>query len=255
MGIGNSRSIGCCPMMTRGRRASSSGGVFHETAEWPSCQGRTMQDSITVLIHGTYSSSNLWYKPGSRFHRYLRSHGFADVYSGSDYFRWRAFATPAARRRGAEKLIAWCREHPARQYRFIGHSHGANVANRVTQRRLRGICTLIHLAPPALPGNLPNLNYVTSGQFFTIHAQRDAIVTGLAGARQNYQSFPELAAHETVIELAGIGGHWQPVRVPNWQHWDIARIVSSVCSEASQRSVASRGSRRGQQGARRRRRS
>ncbi len=64
-----------------------------------------MEASITVLIHGTLSASNRWYQPGSRFHRYLLSHGFADVYSGSDVFRWRAVPTSAARRQGADRLI------------------------------------------------------------------------------------------------------------------------------------------------------
>lgn len=190
-----------------------------------------MEASITVLIHGTLSASNRWYQPGSRFHRYLRRNVFSDVYSGSDVFRWPAAPTPAARRKGAERLIKWCRRHPARQYRFIGHSHGANVANLVTQKGFPGICTLIHLAPPALAEYLPDLNYVTSGRFFTIHSQWDAIVNSVQGARQNYQSHPSVASQETVIELRRRGGHWRPVRVRTWQDWKIARVVTSVCTD------------------------
>lgn len=187
-------------------------------------------DSITVLIHGTRSQAAIWYKPGSPFHRYVQSHGFSDVYSGRDYFRWRGAPTPAAREQGARDLIAWCRAHPAAKYRFIGHSHGANVANLATQKRLGNICTLIHLSPPAMVEYLPDLNYVSSGQFFTIHPEIDNIVAEVPGAEQDYQSYPSLRRHETVV-LCARRNHWSSTFVSNWRRHDIARIVTQVCGD------------------------
>lgn len=194
-----------------------------------------MVDSLTVLIHGTLSASNRWYRPGSAFHTYLKGHGFADVYSGSNPFNWRpARRTHRARVRGAEKLIDWCRANPARRYRFVGHSHGANVANLVTQWEPAGIeiCTLIHLSPPAMREYLPNLAFVTSGRFFTIYPQTDRIVARVAGAKQNYQTYPGVAGAETYKCLTGLSSHWDSVRKQPWIDFDVANLVTPVCTPA-----------------------
>ena len=196
-----------------------------------------MVDSLTALIHGTLSAGNRWYQPGSAFHTYLKGHGFADVYSGSDPFDWRpARRTHRARVRGAENLIGWCRANPARRYRFVGHSHGANVANLVTKWEPAGIeiCTLIHLSPPAMQEYLPNLDFVTSGRFFAVEAETDRIVAGVAGAKQNYQSYDEVADAEEFVCLHGLSSHWDSVRKQPWIDFDVANLVTPVCAPAKQ---------------------
>ncbi len=97
---------------------------------------------------------------------------------------------------------------------------------------------MIHLAPPAIAEYSPDMDHVTSGRFFTVHSQLDAIVNSVKGARQNYQSYPTVASQETVIELRGLAGHWRPIRVPTWRNWDVARIVTAVCNDPPKSKLA-----------------
>lgn len=189
-----------------------------------------MPSSMTILIHGRWSTSNRWYRPGSSFHDYIHQHGFSDVYSGDDYFYWSG--ENVDRKRAAKELIQWCKDHPARKYRLMGHSQGANVANWLTQliRPSDGIdvCTLVHLCPVAVREFLPNLSNLSSGEFFTVHPIRDLVVQRHPNADQDYQNYQALRDHETVV-FCGPRGHYSSVDEDKWDEYGIGDAVTTVC--------------------------
>ena len=96
-------------------------------------QGDTaMPKTMTVLIHGTLSGGNEWYRPTSDLWKHLRA-GFDQDYFEDDpneIFDWiPALPTNGARRRGGRKLRDYCDAYHASEgiesFRLIGHSHGA----------------------------------------------------------------------------------------------------------------------------------
>ena len=181
--------------------------------------------SMTVIIHGTFARKAKWYKPGGDFHRYIKGTVFSDVYSGKDYFFWSGRYLHRARKKAARKLVAWCRDHPAHLYRFISHSHGANVVNIATGLGLSA-CTLIHLSPPVHKRYLPKMANVSSQQFFTIRPRIDAVVF-IDGGRQNYRGTPvERFEQERICALFG---HSKSHGKKRWQKKKVPKLVRQVC--------------------------
>lgn len=193
-------------------------------------------ESMTIILHGTLSQFHRWYVPGAPFHQFIQNNGFADVYQGDDYFRWRAAPTDLARRTAARELVSWVEEHPAKNLRIIAHSHGGNVANiATTLSPALSACALIYLAVPAMSAYLPDLGQITSGRVFTVRANHDIVVGSVAGAKPNYQSYPSIASHETDLICAD-RGHWAPIQPRNWIEHGIANRVTEVCCTVRTRS-------------------
>ncbi len=181
--------------------------------------------SMTVIIHGTFARKSKWYRPGEDFHRYIKKKVFPDVYSGKDYFFWSGRYSHGARRKAARKLVDWCRDHPARLYRFISHSHGANVVNIATRLGLSA-CTLIHLSPPVHKRYLPKMTNVSSRRFFTIRPKIDLVVL-LDRGRQDY--------HHTRVKkfekrrICAFFGHSKSHDKKRWQKKKVPKLVRQVC--------------------------
>ncbi len=201
--------------------------------------------SMTILIHGTWSTSDFWYKPGSQFHTYIKDNVFPDVYCGNDYFYWSGDAGDKAHCKAAGDLVDWCRLHPAKVVRLIGHSHGANVANLATEaalgQKLVGygllkptdsfqpltVCTLVELAPPVWENSLPDMNNVTSKRFFNFHSLVDPVVSGLAHSPQSFKG--TAVAQYACEKICAPYGHFAPVQVHVWKEAGLGELVKSVC--------------------------
>jgi pimeloyl-ACP methyl ester carboxylesterase len=186
-------------------------------------------DSMTVIVHGRLSNGARWYRPGSDFHDYVRSHGFADVYRDKDYFEWSGQASEAAIRRAARDLVDWCHHHPVHRLRILAHSLGACVVNvAMTIGDDLQACTVIYLAPRVRADCLPVLDLVTSQRFFTVHACEDEVIEP---GPQNFQALdPAWSAYETIVPC-GRSGHWAPTWPSRWKKHGVARQVTVVCAD------------------------
>lgn len=197
----------------------------------------TIPASMTVIIHGTFAAPQdddtrpRWYAPGGDFHQYVKQHLYADVYSGADYFFWsgRYAATETGLRNiwreAAKKLLQWCQAHPAQMYRFLAHSHGANVVNMATAIGLQA-CTLIHLSPPVRPDLLPVMANISSRRFFTIRPRIDLVVT-IDGGWQDYKN-TSVKTFET-RKICSLIGHDDSHDPTIWQQKAMPQLIQGVC--------------------------
>ncbi len=181
--------------------------------------------SMTVIIHGTFARKSKWYRPEGDFHRYIKEKVFPDVYSGKDYFFWSGRYLHRARKKAARKLVVWCRDHPARLYRFISHSHGANVVNIATRLGLSA-CTLIHLSPPVHKRYLPRMANVSSRRFFTIRPRIDLVVF-LDGGRQDYRRTRVRKFEKR--RICAFFGHSKSHDKKRWKKKKVSKLVRQVC--------------------------
>ena len=190
-----------------------------------------IEDSMTVIIHGTFAKNASWYKPGGDFHEYIRKNVYSDLYSGADFYFWSGrYALNDAGlkriwRKAARKLVSWCESHPARTLRLIAHSHGNNVINMATRMNLPA-CTLIQLAPPVRAWNLPDMQQVSSDRFFNFHSRVDLVVK-IDGGAQNYKG-TAVAYAETRRKVAFFG-HSKPHEPDVWKKKNLPPLVKSVC--------------------------
>jgi hypothetical protein len=181
--------------------------------------------SLTVMIHGTFARDESWYQPGGDFHTYVKQNVYPDLYDESDFYFWSGRYSGNARRNAATKLVEWCNAHPADMYRFISHSHGANVVNLATRRGLQA-CTLIHLSPPVHPQYMPDINNVSSSTFFTIRPKKDWVIW-LDGGEQDYHGTPvEQYENRKIIARFGHSKSHEPDK---WISKNVGQFVKVVC--------------------------
>ena len=196
-----------------------------------------MSDTMTILIHGTFSQFNIWFRPMSSFHRMMRSI-FPNDYFEMDnrkIFTWNAGEKDRDRRKAAKRLVRYCERSGYKKFRFVGHSHGGTVANLATQQGIQ-LSSLILLATPVrfatsyppvaepyYPDDyLPNLENVESGRFFHFYSDGDFIVRA-AGGNQNYAGTAVQDAEDDYMsDLLYPWNHWEPTRSQTWRKmgWD-----------------------------------
>ena len=186
-----------------------------------------MVDSMTVLVHGTFSDrAGFWYWPGlPNLHSFIRRYVFPDVYSGPDFFTWKANADDASRKQGRKDLLKWCEEHPAREYNFVAHSHGCSIVSQATHHGLTNVNKLVYLAPVVWlnkPKNIPNMDHVANGFIYNFHSHRDRIVTDFANP-PGLQDFAGVIREYKQIIAAG--GHFKPVRRHIWASNDLDWVI------------------------------
>jgi hypothetical protein len=190
-----------------------------------------IRDSMTVIIHGTFASNSDWYRPGGDFHTYIKKEVYPDVYSGEDFFSWSgrySLTDPGLKRiwrQGADKLVAWCKSHPAGTLRLIGHSHGNNVVNMASPQLPS--CVLIQLSPPVRDWNLPDISKVSSGSLFNIHSRIDLVVK-IDGGAQDYKG-TSVAPHESRRSIAPFG-HSASHDQKKWAKKKVPQLVKTLCS-------------------------
>jgi|GEM_PF-1300790 len=108
-------------------------------------QGAT---STSLLIHGTWASSEKWWQPGGDFHNYYKNTCDHYLYSGNDRFEWSGSYSDRARWLGAFDLVNWIRQKGLTNLNLIGHSHGANITMLASQGHGMRMNTLVLLSCP-----------------------------------------------------------------------------------------------------------
>ena len=204
----------------------------------------SIPDTMTVLIHGTFSEYNLWFRPGSLFHNYIKCVFKDDFFElkAANVFTWSAGNTDEDRQSAANCLTEYCesytRSHGIKHFRLIGHSHGGTVANLATQRGLR-LRTLMLLATPVKSKDsippvadpysedyLPKIENIEGRQFFHFFADTDPVVQMLVHANQSYDgtsvSESEVSGISNLPVPWGLLNHWEPTMAAAWRRhrWD-----------------------------------
>ena len=85
-----------------------------------------VQKYLYIIIHGTFASKALWYKPGGDFYETLKKN--IPYHSTLVPFVWSGENNHAARVQAAHRLIHLIKQHPNHDYHLIGHSHGGTIA-------------------------------------------------------------------------------------------------------------------------------
>jgi hypothetical protein len=108
---------------------------------------------VSIVVHGTFARivPNAWYKPQADLPVRIRKECSPDLYDKANYFRWTGKYSARQRRRGAQRLIAWCRSRGITKLETVyAHSHGGNVVLNAIQKGLRvNLLVLLHM--PVLP--------------------------------------------------------------------------------------------------------
>lgn len=219
-----------------------------------------MTKYMTIPIHGTYSSSDRWYKPQSDLWNHLKTE-FAQDYFEDDptkIFNWiPALGTNRSRQRGGRRLFDYCdryhRSLDITHFRLIGHSHGASVANicshemetqeldfesqdtalikewnaTVFSWKIQSIVMLAPFVAPYLPpDHRPNMpsSYVACDNFFNFHPAKDQVVPDRF---QDYDRFPNLKRLETRVEFANGTNHWDPTKLKFWTQYDLVDVIKN----------------------------
>lgn len=139
------------------------------------------RSSITIIIHGTWAADGKWWRPKGDFYNYLKKDlKLADLYGGSDRFKWSGKNRGSSRRKAATSLTQWIKAHPADQVNVFAHSHGANVAMLATRKSTR-IHRLVMLSPPVREDYYADWRKV--GQAYNIQANFDPVVAIARGGQ------------------------------------------------------------------------
>ena len=106
------------------------------------------EGTTSLLIHGTWASSEKWWQPGGDFHDYYKDTCDHSLYSGNDRFEWSGSYSDRARWLGAFDLVNWIRQKGLTNLNLIGHSHGANITMLASQGHDMRMNTLVLLSCP-----------------------------------------------------------------------------------------------------------
>jgi len=123
----------------------------------------------TLLVHGTWAATSLWWQPGGDFHTYILNNVRSDLYSQSDRFGWSGDYSDSARAQAAVQLDNWVNAHNDAGLDLITHSHGGNVAMLGTHSGLQ-IGELILLSCPVhIPKYMPDFSQIRKAVSIRVH--------------------------------------------------------------------------------------
>ena len=182
----------------------------------PILVGKSGEPSHTsLLVHGTWAQSSLWWQPGGNFHTYLLNNVRNDLYNnGQNIFSWSGLYSDPARQIGAQDLINWINTHNMGGLdHLFAHSHGGSVAMLASQGGLT-INKLILLSCPAHSQYMPNFKNV--GRVISIHVHYDLVILADRGG-QKY-SHPQIQEHVLPVWFNHFATHdpgvWQNHNIP-----------------------------------------
>ena len=108
---------------------------------------------LTILVHGTWASSNPTFQPGGKF--FLNVKGMVHDRTMAS-LKWSGGNTTWDRRAGAEALASYIRSYkfaPGEQLNLVAHSHGGNLSIQAINMGLgRKVDNLMLLGTPSRPG-------------------------------------------------------------------------------------------------------
>ncbi|PJE64160.1 MAG: hypothetical protein COU90_04795 [Candidatus Ryanbacteria bacterium CG10_big_fil_rev_8_21_14_0_10_43_42] len=133
---------------------------------------------FTVVVPGTGYSEKDWSDDGSAGN-FINSVGetFGEtpvVINNKDF--WSGGDNPGARERAANHVVNLINNHDfaeGEQLNIVGHSHGGNIANLVSQMTERRIDTLVTLGTPTSGDYQPNYDRI--GQHVNAYSNKDFV--------------------------------------------------------------------------------
>ncbi len=175
-----------------------------------------VDESITVIIHGTFASNGKWWRPGGDFFEYVKKDlGRNDIYGQTDQFKWSGRNRDRKRRQAASALQSWLKAHPSKEVNIFAHSHGANVAMLSTHKNVF-IDRLIMLSPPVRKDYFAKWSNV--GAAHNIQASFDAVVAIARGG----QWFNLSQVKETKLKASGHSASHDP---EVWRKEKLANVI------------------------------
>ncbi|HIE99500.1 MAG: alpha/beta hydrolase [Fuerstiella sp.] len=177
---------------------------------------RRIPDEITIVIHGTWASDGIWWRPNGDFFEYVKTElGRSDLYGKSDQFKWSGKNRHSQRRRAGADLSKWLKSHVAREVNVFGHSHGANVAMLATHQGIY-MDRLVMLSPPVRSDYFANWQNV--GKAYNIQASFDPVVAIASGG----QWFKNGVVKEKKMKASGHSSSHDPAV---WRAEKLAKFI------------------------------
>lgn len=132
--------------------AQASAGVPSSRAEQAArgrmVRGEERNESVSLIIHGTFAFPERWWFPGGGFHEYVKTAVCPNLYDLQDTFWWSGRYKTKDRRVGAERLAGWVSAKGNPQVDTVfAHSYGGAVALQATTHGLR-MNTAVLLSTP-----------------------------------------------------------------------------------------------------------
>lgn len=130
--------------------------------------------NYSIVVHGTtFGRGTGWWKPQRSFHKYLKSHVRANMYSGANPFGWSGLYSDRARRLGAQDLAAWNRNRAAGLDHVFACSHGGSVAMLASRLGVQ-MKKLVLLSCPVHARYAPNFQRV--GKVVSVRTKLDLVI-------------------------------------------------------------------------------
>lgn len=137
----------------------------------------TSVNELTVIVHGTWASSETWWQPNGDFWRfvdnvYKSKHRGNQLYAGQYPYRWSGADHHNARVQAAKEFRDWLQRNPHNHLDVIAHSHGGNVCFLATRLGVK-IRKLVTLGTPIRLEYLPDLRNV--GELYNVFSTTDYV--------------------------------------------------------------------------------
>ena len=173
--------------------------------------------NYSVVIHGTtFGLATGWWKPRRSFHKYLKAHVCANLYSGAKPFGWSGLYSDRARQLGAHDLVSWIRDRTAEFDHVFAYSHGGSVAMLASRLGVR-MKKLVLLSCPVHARYAPD--FQRADKVVSVRTKLDLVILADGGG----QRFRDRRIVENVLPV------WfshKATRDPHvWKRYGIAGMV------------------------------
>jgi hypothetical protein len=170
----------------------------------------------SLLVHGTFARTSLWWQPGGDFHTYVLQNVRRDLYSQPDRFEWSGGYSDAARAMGADDLGRWLADHGLHRPDLFAHSHGGSVAMLTSHQFGVNMNELVLLSCPVhVDRYMPDFTSVA--KVVSIHVHLDLVILADRGG-QKYTD-PRIQEHVLPVWFDHSATHdpgtWAANHVPN----------------------------------------
>ena len=137
----------------------------------------------SVLVHGTWASTESWWQPGGDFHTYVLNDVWKDLYNSPDRFKWSGGYSDAARSLAGADLSAWLVSHQASGANLMTHSHGGSVAMLTSHTAGISMNELVLLSCPVhVPKYVPN--FEAMGKVVSVRVKMDLVILADRGGQR-----------------------------------------------------------------------
>ena len=172
---------------------------------------RRTRAHTSLLVHGTWARTDIWWQPGGDFHSYLLASVLPDLYAGADRYDWSGSYSDAARLIAANELQTWINDHSVTNPLIVGHSHGANVILLATQLGVTTREVVLLSCPVHWPVYAPDFSRV--GKVVSIRVHLDLVILADGGGQRFHD--PRIREHVLPVWFNHSATHDPAVWVAN----------------------------------------